>query len=79
MHQHLELSDAVRSTAGHGLSKIVRTGLWWRRISERSFGVVVYRAVTAHPSPKDSTLGVLLFIAFCMSVADQKQRPTTSL
>ncbi len=34
---------------------------------------------TAYPSPKDITMGVLLFIACFISFAEQKQRPTTSL
>ena len=39
----------------------------------------LYRASSAHPSPRDITMGVLLFIACCMTFAEQKQRPTTSL
>ena len=46
----------------------------------RSFDMVLEtRAITAHPSPRDITMGVLLFIACCMTFAEQKQRPTTSL
>ena len=37
-----------------------------------------YRAISAHSSPRDITMGVLLSIASSMSVAGQKQRPTTS-
>ena len=33
----------------------------------------------AHSSPRDITMGALLSIACCMTVAGQKQRPTTSL
>ena len=39
----------------------------------------IERAISAHSSPRDITMGVLLSIACCMTVAGQKQRPTTSL
>ena len=31
----------------------------------------IERAISAHSSPRDITMGVLLFIASCMSVAGQ--------
>ena len=78
MHQHLELPDTVRAAQQDtALARsCARVYMVEAKEALRLFAMV---PEAAYPSPKDITMGVLLFIACFISFAEQKQRPTTSL